>query len=369
MQTSRDKLKNQRHCPIVETMEPFRMSFFRPTILFLLSLTYFATAVGADGPKRLLPFQGHLTRPKQGNQDRYEPVPNGTYTVLVSLYTTPEGGQGKVWGPERHADIPVINGLANLLIGSKDAFPSNPDFFAKTVFVGVTIDTDNDPATADLELVPRQQYVPALYAHHAGTANDAKAIDGNSWITIEERFEKLEGSVTELKSSLAKMTTERDAALKAVAELKRDREELLYHTASVLIHPVDRHGILGNRYAYAKYLEFVDDYPTVPFGAQGKRAVAHPKEFFEKAKIGRRFDEHLSGYASRPVDDVKRDKGAFGPGWSDLRGRLSFAYLLPRIKPVVLQNQNAKGWSDILDFTKNAEAIRRWKAGISSDGP
>ncbi|MCM2374708.1 tail fiber domain-containing protein [Aporhodopirellula aestuarii] len=126
-----------------------------------------STIATAQEPARLLPFQGHLTKPKEGAVNKYEPVATGSYTILVSLYSSPEGGQGLVWGPERQENIPVVNGLVNLLIGSNKAFPADPKFFAQTLFVGVTVDKDNDPLTPDLEMVPRQQLLPALFAHGA----------------------------------------------------------------------------------------------------------------------------------------------------------------------------------------------------------
>ncbi|MCM2374710.1 tail fiber domain-containing protein [Aporhodopirellula aestuarii] len=156
------------------------MKYSNEIVLFLLVVILPATPGVGEEPEHILPFQGHLTQPKQGNQDRYEPVPNGTYTVLVSLYTTPEGGQGKMWGPERHEDVPVINGLVNLLIGSKTPFPEEADFFGRILFVGISIDEDNDANTPDLELVPRQQYIPALFAQrakHAGLADRATNAD------------------------------------------------------------------------------------------------------------------------------------------------------------------------------------------------
>src|SRR3954447_24961041 len=70
--------------------------------------------------RRVIPFQGHLTRPSAADPRRYEAVPDGQYSVLFTLYMAPVGGESRVWGPERHEKLAVVNGLVNALIGSVD---------------------------------------------------------------------------------------------------------------------------------------------------------------------------------------------------------------------------------------------------------
>jgi len=127
----------------------------------------------------LVPFQGHLTKPSSDNADEYEPVPNGRYTVVFSFYSTPPGSN-RVWGPEQHKDVVVINGLVNVLIGSVKNLPKEPDFFSKPLYVGIAIGDESNPDVANLELLPRQVLLPVMYAQaagyatHAATAKNAK---------------------------------------------------------------------------------------------------------------------------------------------------------------------------------------------------
>jgi hypothetical protein len=113
---------------------------------------------------------------------RFEPVPSGRYDILFTLYAAPVGGESKVWGPERHAQVTVVNGLVNALLGSvlgfEDTLASQPNFFRRPLYVGITIDADGNPNTADLELVPRQVLLPAVQALNANT------LDGADWRTF-----------------------------------------------------------------------------------------------------------------------------------------------------------------------------------------
>jgi hypothetical protein len=130
----------------------------------------------------LIPFQGHLARPAASDPTQFEPVPAGRYDILFTLYAAPVGGESKVWGPERHAQVTVVNGLVNSMLGSvigfQDVIAANPNFFARPLYVGITIDADGNPNTADLELVPRQALLPAVYALGALRAD---RLDGSDW--------------------------------------------------------------------------------------------------------------------------------------------------------------------------------------------
>ena len=142
------------------------MHKFLISILIILSIMI--SAYSTEIP-HLIPFQGHLTSPKAGNPQQYEPVANGQYSILFTLYTAPVGGESKVWGPERHEKVVVVNGLVNVMIGSVMALPKEPEFFARPLYVGITIDADGNPATPDLELIPRQVLLPVMYAYVAGS--------------------------------------------------------------------------------------------------------------------------------------------------------------------------------------------------------
>jgi hypothetical protein len=151
-------------------------------LLTLLLANLSAQSSSAAEPPHLLPFQGHLARPSTTDPTRFEPVPSGRYDILFTLYAAPVGGESKVWGPERHAQVTVINGLVNALLGSvigfEDTLASQPNFFRRPLYVGITIDADGNPNTADLELVPRQVFLPAVQALNANT------LDGADWRTF-----------------------------------------------------------------------------------------------------------------------------------------------------------------------------------------
>jgi hypothetical protein len=149
--------------------------------LLLATWVTFTPLSGADSPP-LIPFQGHLARPNATDPTRFEPVPSGRYDILFTLYAAPVGGESKVWGPERHPQVTVVNGLLNALLGSvlgfEDTLAAQPNFFRRPLYVGITVDADGNPNTADLELVPRQVLLPAVQALNANT------LDGADWRTF-----------------------------------------------------------------------------------------------------------------------------------------------------------------------------------------
>ena len=144
----------------------------------LLLLFTWTTTIAQDAPP-LIPFQGHLARPSGEDVSQFDPVPNGQYDILFTLYAAPVGGESKVWGPERHSNVIIVNGLVNAMLGSvigfNDVIAANPIFFARPLYVGITVDADGNPNTADLELIPRQVLLPAVQAHNASR------LDGADW--------------------------------------------------------------------------------------------------------------------------------------------------------------------------------------------
>lgn len=155
------------------------MRNIRHLIPSLLAFAFYLAPAGAQEAATLIPFQGHLTQPSGGAPDAFVPVPNGEYDILFALYTSPVGGEGLVWGPERHENVVVVNGLVNALLGSVIGFESqladNINFFARALYVGITIDADSNPNTVDLELVPRQVLLPAIQA------SNSNKLDGRDW--------------------------------------------------------------------------------------------------------------------------------------------------------------------------------------------
>ena len=146
--------------------------------------------------RRLIPWQGYLTRPDPGNPKEYKPVLDGRYSILFTLYSAPTGASSMVWGPERHEGVVVVNGLVNVLLGSVNALPDSPaGFFGRPLYVGITVDADNDPQKPNVELVPRQVLLPSLYAYEA---RNAAFLEGHKWSEVGKLQTSVEGLGTQL---------------------------------------------------------------------------------------------------------------------------------------------------------------------------
>ena len=133
-------------------------------VTIALLLTSLALGVSAQtitaGPT-LFNFQGRLATPS-GN-----PVPNGTYSVTLSLWDAASAGN-KRW-EQTFANITVSNGTFGALLNLGSGFTP-----------GNTLDTAINGSTyleikigADAALTPRQQLVSAPYALKANTVPDA----------------------------------------------------------------------------------------------------------------------------------------------------------------------------------------------------
>jgi len=145
-----------------------------------LSLTLAALATSlcpstAAPAPMLIPFQGRLT------DQAGVAYTNGTYTIVFNLYDQPVGGNN-LW-TERHERVGVINGMVNVFLGSitpldnpgQDRPPVN---FSETRHLGITIDADLNPATADPEMIPRQMIIPAFWA------KNSDKLQGSDWSAI-----------------------------------------------------------------------------------------------------------------------------------------------------------------------------------------
>lgn len=144
-----------------------RPHFARLVASLLLSCGILSTpslAQGTPSPQ-LIPFQGRLT-----NQAGVA-YANGQYTITLNLYSLAIGGS-TVW-TERHEKVSVIGGMLNMFLGSIAPFDKGTASltddvdFSTTKYLGITVDADNNPATADPEMVPRTMLVPAFHAQNA----------------------------------------------------------------------------------------------------------------------------------------------------------------------------------------------------------
>lgn len=96
----------------------------------------------------LLQYQGRLSDPQTG-----QPVPDGSYTLALRLYSQPSGGT-PLWAEVE--DVPVRGGLFSTVLG--DTATLKQDLFdGRALWLGVKVG-------ADAEAAPRQQLLPVAYA-------------------------------------------------------------------------------------------------------------------------------------------------------------------------------------------------------------
>lgn len=122
------------------------------------------TAAGFGDPSaRVVSFQGRLT-----DADGV-PVPDGASDLTFSLYLD-QDTTTSLW-TETHNSVAIKDGRFSVLLGSLAPL-DNPDgddetedavSFAEPLYLGIKVGTD-------LEMRPRKQIVPAVYAHEAGNA-------------------------------------------------------------------------------------------------------------------------------------------------------------------------------------------------------
>lgn len=92
-------------------------------------------------------------------------VTDGKYTILFSLYTTPEGGD-PVW-TELHENVMVENGEINVQLGGASV-PSPLNFpFNRPYFLGIKLNENS-------ELTPRIELLPAPFSIRTLVANSVK---------------------------------------------------------------------------------------------------------------------------------------------------------------------------------------------------
>lgn len=134
---------------------------------FVISHSSFAQSTSPQ----VIPFQGRLT-----NQAG-DPYTKGQYSIIFNLYTQAVGGS-TLW-TERHEKVGVVNGMVNVFLGSINSMSAVD--FSTVKYLGITVDVDNNPATSDPEMVPRQMIIPAFWAKQAD--NSTKLV-GNDWSAI-----------------------------------------------------------------------------------------------------------------------------------------------------------------------------------------
>lgn len=139
------------------------------TLIRILSIFLCAGAVAEEA--NVIPFQGQLA-----NQAGQPVSPSNAVTVVFRLYRAPVGGVA-IW-EESQPNISVSTGHFSVLLGSRAALPPRTNF-NNTLYLGLTVD-DGDPATADVEMRPRQALVPVISAAYATVADKLQGFDWSS---------------------------------------------------------------------------------------------------------------------------------------------------------------------------------------------
>lgn len=143
-------------------------AFIRTWICIASLLSPFTLIQAAESPL-VIPFQGQVTNQQNA------PVATGQYSLIFNLYDVAVGGQ-PLW-TERHSKVGVTNGMVNVFLGSITSMAAVD--FSQTRYLGITVDVDDKPTTADPEMVPRQMIIPAFYTKQAERTRKMDVLDGS----------------------------------------------------------------------------------------------------------------------------------------------------------------------------------------------
>src|SRR6266849_6516965 len=138
-----------------------------PLISFFFAFALTARVAGQSS-SNVIPFQGELA-----NQAGSPLSPGNTVTVVFRLYRQAVGGAA-IW-EESQPNISVNAGRFSVLLGSRIELPAATSF-SSTLYLGLTVD-DGNPATADVEMRPRQALVPVINAVYARNADKLQGFD------------------------------------------------------------------------------------------------------------------------------------------------------------------------------------------------
>lgn len=148
----------------------------RVWLLLLITVLLTTNALRAQSASPLvIPFQGQITNQQNAL------VATGQYSIIFNLYDVAVGGQ-PLW-TERHSKVGVVNGMVNVFLGSITSLAAVD--FSQTRYLGITVDVDDKPTTADPEMVPRQMIIPAF---HAKKAEKMMAFDASSGQSLGTSF-------------------------------------------------------------------------------------------------------------------------------------------------------------------------------------
>lgn len=158
---------------------------------FLIALIFSAELLAVNQITQLVPFQGRLHN-SEGNV-----VADGVYDLTFYIYETPTGGEFK-WS-ENHAQVSVIHGYVNVLLGATDAgkFSGASVDFSKEKYLSISINGGQ-------EMFPRHQLVPTFHSY------DSKKLGGkeaDEWATDKELENAINGVNTSINTINTNITT------------------------------------------------------------------------------------------------------------------------------------------------------------------
>ena len=182
--------------------------------LVLLCLAMISTAIGADVPG-LINVQGKLT------DDDGQPLDNGSYSVVFSIYDVPSGGSA-LWQETRSVD--VTDGLFSILLGESVTIP--PSLFDdNALWLGMKVE-------ADPEMTPRQRLTTSPYAFRTpeGAAGGGWVDDG-SIVRLETETDYV-GIGTSDPSAQLEVSNDMKAAQLSLGSPTQDGQFNLYRNGS-----------------------------------------------------------------------------------------------------------------------------------------
>ncbi|MCK4606388.1 MAG: hypothetical protein KAU35_03715 [candidate division Zixibacteria bacterium] len=144
-------------------------------VVIVLTAVFLVASAVAEVPQ-MINYQGRLT------DDQGDPVPNGTYSMVFTIYDAETNGYPK-W-TEPHPAVEIVNGLFNVILGA--GTPAEP--IEDTVFSGADRWLGIQVGRGD-EIEPRTRLISAPYAYRVSTVDGASGgtIWGDVQILSDER--------------------------------------------------------------------------------------------------------------------------------------------------------------------------------------
>jgi hypothetical protein len=134
------------------------------TLVAITLMATFHLPVSAAGVPPVISYQGKLMQPSGA------PVPDGTVSIVFSIYDVPTGGT-PVW-TETNNSVQVKGGLFSVMLGSANPIAATV-FASPDRYFGIKVG-------ADSETSPRQKIASTAYAQTAGSAETAKVADNGT---------------------------------------------------------------------------------------------------------------------------------------------------------------------------------------------